>query len=62
MNTKSIGFSIKKIGIGKSFVQILGFITEYLILPTMRSQSACLRGNNMIDLKREAYYQATVVK
>jgi len=27
-----------------------------------RALSACLRGSNMIDLKTEAYYQATVVK
>jgi len=26
------------------------------------SESACLSGNNMIDLKSEAYYEATVVK
>ena len=33
-----------------------------LILPTTRSLSSCLRGNDMIDLKTQAYYQATVVK
>ena len=32
-----------------------------LIFPT-RSLSSCLRGNDMIDLKTQAYYQATVVK
>ena len=33
-----------------------------LILAITRALSACLRGSNMIDLKTEAYYQATVVK
>ena len=59
---------VKQIGSGSYIVfkgknHRLGKLNKIvLILTITRALSACLRGSNMIDLKTEAYYQATVVK
>ena len=59
---------VKQIGSGSYIVfkgknHRLGELNKIvLILAITRALSACLRGSNMIDLKTEAYYQATVVK
>ena len=59
---------VKQIGSGSYIVfkgknHRLGELNKIvLILTITRALSACLRGSNMIDLKTEAYYQATVVK
>ena len=59
---------VKQIGSGSYTVfkgknhRLGGLNKIVLILTITRALSACLRGSNMIDLKTEAYYQATVVK
>ena len=37
-------------------------LNKIVLILSTRSLSSCLTGNNMIDLKTQAYYQATVVK
>ena len=37
-------------------------LNKIVLILSTRSLSSCLRGNDMIDLKTQAYYQATVVK
>ena len=59
---------VKQVGMGSYTVfkgknhRLGGLNKIVLILAITRALSACLRGSNMIDLKTEAYYQATVVK
>ena len=59
---KQVGMGSYTVFKGKNHRLNKGILNCAKILPTNRSLSSCLRGNDMIDLKTQAYYQATVVK
>ena len=59
---KQVGMGSYSVFKGKNHRLNICILNCAKILPTNRSLSSCLRGNDMIDLKTQAYYQATVVK